>query len=813
MKTDMPKTTVNLKKSSYVSAKKISYYGSLIALPTLIFIIGINFWFNNKAEEAGSWVAHTHQVNASLSQILLALKSAETGQRGFLLTEDTRYLAPYTQSIEQLDNLLTSVRLLIMDNPSQQNRLKRIVPLIDKKLEELKETIVLITTQNREAAMRIVIDGEGKKLMGQLNVIINEMINAENALLVDRRHALYISKMLVLCTQIIGFILLILISLVTFIKIRKLLFWQLKAEKELILANEELAFQNKEKDKRTNELTLAASVFTHALEGIMITDSATTIIDVNNTFTEITGYSREELIGQSSRFLQAGGHPSEFYSAMWKTINSTGQWVGEILSRRENGEKYVASITISTVKDAVGEANHYVSLISDITQQKEHQFQLEQMAHYDALTKLPNRALFADRLNQAMLQCQRHHNSLAVTFMDIDGFKYINDTYGHIVGDELLIIVAERMSNALREVDTLARIGGDEFVVVLTDLAKPDDYKSSIERLLLAASEPILVRELVLKVSVSIGVTLYPQDTADSDILMRHADQAMYVAKQAGKNCYHLFDSAQDDAVNIRQESLTNINTALHKAEFVLYYQPKVNMSTGELVGVEALLRWQHPVRGLVPPLDFLPVTENHAISIDIGEWVIDTALRQISQWQSMGLSFPISVNISAYQLQQADFVKRLAALLALHPDVPPHLLELEILETSAVSDINYIISTMQACIDLGVHFALDDFGTGYSSLTYLRRLPASLIKIDQSFIRYMLTNEDDLAIVLGVVSLAKAFQLGVIAEGVETIEHGTVLLQLGCELAQGYGIAKPMPAIHIPPWLESWKPDTTWRP
>jgi EAL domain-containing protein (putative c-di-GMP-specific phosphodiesterase class I) len=294
---------------------------------------------------------------------------------------------------------------------------------------------------------------------------------------------------------------------------------------------------------------------------------------------------------------------------------------------------------------------------------------------------------------------------------------------------------------------------------------------------------------------------------------MRHADQAMYVAKQAGKNCYHLFDSAQDDAVNIRQESLTNINTALHKAEFVLYYQPKVNMSTGELVGVEALLRWQHPVRGLVPPLDFLPVTENHAISIDIGEWVIDTALRQISQWQSMGLSFPISVNISAYQLQQADFVKRLAALLALHPDVAPHLLELEILETSAVSDINYIISTMQACIDLGVHFALDDFGTGYSSLTYLRRLPASLIKIDQSFIRYMLTNEDDLAIVLGVVSLAKAFQLGVIAEGVETIEHGTVLLQLGCELAQGYGIAKPMPAIHIPPWLESWKPDITWRP
>jgi diguanylate cyclase (GGDEF)-like protein len=397
--------------------------------------------------------------------------------------------------------------------------------------------------------------------------------------------------------------------------------------------------------------------------------------------------------------------------------------------------------------------------------------------------------------------------------MDIDGFKYINDTYGHVVGDELLIIVAERLSHVLCQGDTLARIGGDEFVVVLTDLAKPEDYKSSIERLLLAVSEPILVGNLTLKVSVSIGVTLYPQDTSNSDILVRHADQAMYVAKQAGKNCYHLFDSAQDDAVKIRQESIDHIGVALYKGEFVLYYQPKVNMSSGEVVGVEALIRWQHPVRGLVPPLDFLPDTENHTISIDIGEWVIDAALSQISQWQSMGITLSISVNISAYQLQQADFVERLAALLAVHPEVPPRLLELEILETSAVSDINHVVATIYACIDLGVHFALDDFGTGYSSLTYLRRLPASLIKIDQSFIRYMLTNEDDLAIVVGVVSLAKAFQLKVIAEGVETIEHGNALLQLGCELAQGYGIAKPMPASHIPPWLESWKPDKAWRP
>ena len=584
-----------------------------------------------------------------------------------------------------------------------------------------------------------------------------------------------------------------------------------KAQKALVIANEKLAFQNQEKDKRANELTLAASVFTHALEGIVITDAANRVIDVNKKFTDITGYSREEVVGQAPRFFQADRHPPEFYSAMWQIIKSSGQWAGEILSRRKNGEKYVVGITISAVKDAVGKVSHYVALFSDITLQRDHQCQLEEMAHFDALTKLPNRALFADRLNQAMLQCQRRHNSLAVIFMDLDGFKDINDTYGHAVGDELLIIVSHRMSDTLREVDTLARIGGDEFVAVLNDLINAEDYKMALERLLRAASDPISVGDAILKVSVSIGVAIYPQDDADADILIRHADQAMYIAKKAGKNCYHLFDRALDNAVNLKLENISNISAALNKHEFILYYQPKVDMSMGEVVGVEALIRWQHPVRGLVPPLDFLPLIENHAISLEIGEWVIDTALSQISQWQSIGITLPISVNISAYQLQQTDFVERLAKLLAAHADVSPHLLELEILETSAFSDINYVIATMKSCIALGVQFALDDFGTGYSSLTYLRRLPANLIKIDQTFIRDMLTDADDLAIVLAVVSLAKAFQLEVIAEGVETVEHGTALLQLGCNKAQGYGIARPMPASDILTWLSSWQPYRAW--
>jgi EAL domain-containing protein (putative c-di-GMP-specific phosphodiesterase class I) len=293
---------------------------------------------------------------------------------------------------------------------------------------------------------------------------------------------------------------------------------------------------------------------------------------------------------------------------------------------------------------------------------------------------------------------------------------------------------------------------------------------------------------------------------------MRHADQAMYLAKQAGKNCYRFFDTARDEAVNIQRRSLGDIHSALERREFVLHYQPKVNMQTGEVIGVEALIRWQHPVRGLVPPLDFLPIIEGHAISLELGEWVIDMALSQISQWQNMGFTLPISVNISAYQLQQTNIVERLAALLAAHPDVEPQHLELEVLETSALDDVKQVSTIMNACMALGVKFALDDFGTGYSSLTYLRRLPAHLIKIDQTFVRDMLEDVDDLAIVEGVVALAKSFKRKVIAEGVETLQHGTALLQRGCELAQGYGIAKPMAAEHIPAWISQWKSHRPWR-
>jgi diguanylate cyclase (GGDEF)-like protein len=436
---------------------------------------------------------------------------------------------------------------------------------------------------------------------------------------------------------------------------------------------------------------------------------------------------------------------------------------------------------------------------------------LKVVAHYDLLTSLPNRVLLAERLKQAKIDCKRRNQSLSVAYMDLDGFKAVNDLHGHNVGDELLIQVAYRMRDALREDDMLARIGGDEFIAVMVGLKNIEDSEVVLKRLLKAASEPVYLGDAVIEVSASIGVSLYPQDHLDVDLLMRNADQAMYIAKQSGKNRYHFFDAAQDNANKTIGQSIGDINSALDKCEFVLHYQPKVNMHTGEVIGVEALIRWQHPVRGLVSPPEFLPFIEGHAVHLKLGEWVIDTALSQINQWRSMCADLPISVNISAYQLQQRNFSIRLATLLAAHSDINPHYLELEILETSVLSDISQVLDTMSACHDLGVRFALDDFGTGYSSLTHIKRLPAYLIKIDQSFVRDMLEDVDDLAIVESVIGLAKTFKREVIAEGVETIEHGVALLKLGCELAQGYAIARPMPSGKIPEWVSNWKADDSW--
>ncbi len=467
-------------------------------------------------------------------------------------------------------------------------------------------------------------------------------------------------------------------------------------------------------------------------------------------------------------------------------------------------------IKVETAKLRIRNLIEREGLRKDVAEKKT---QLERLAHYDPLTGLPNRALLADRMSQAMMQSQRRGQRLAMAFLDLDGFKAINDTHGHAAGDQLLVTLAQRMKEALREGDTLARLGGDEFVAVLLDLDELDDTTLILNRLLTAAAQPVLYGETMLQVSASLGVSFYPQaQMMDADQLMRQADQAMYQAKQAGKNCFRIFDSEQDRSLRERHESMQSIRQAMAANEFVLQYQPKVNLRSGAVIGVEAFIRWIHPERGMLPPAQFLPMVEDHPLAVELGQWVIACAVAQIERWQQSGLNLPVSVNIGARHLHRADFVRCLREQLAKHPHVKPAGLALELLETSAFENLDHVCEVIAACQEIGIQCALDDFGTGYASLTYLKKLPVAQLKIGQSFVRGMLDDPKDRAILKSIIELAAVFELQVIAKGVETVGHGVKLLQLGCELGQGYAIAHPMLAAELPDWIANWRPDPAWR-
>jgi|GEM_PF-1244634 len=573
-----------------------------------------------------------------------------------------------------------------------------------------------------------------------------------------------------------------------------------------------LARNISERKRAESHQKLTASVFTNTQEGIVITSANATIIDVNEAFTRLTGFPREEVIGRNPSLLRSGHQTKEYYQGMWQSLQETGHWSGEIWNRRKNGELYAERLSISSVEDDQGRTSHYVGVFSDITHIKEHQRQLEQIAHYDPLTSLPNRLLLTDRLRQGIAKTQRSQDLMAICYLDLDGFKAVNDTHGHEAGDLLLVEMAHRFRACLRGEDTVARLGGDEFVLLLLGLKAPGEADVTLHRILETVAQPVYVNALATHVSASIGVTIYPLDNDSPDTLLRHADQAMYVAKQSGKNHYRVFDPDSDRQARVRQSSQTRIQEALEREELILFYQPKVNMHTGVVIGVEALLRWQHPERGLIMPGEFLPAIENTDLIVNIGHWVIDTALAQLENWHRAGLNLGVSVNVAARQLLKPDFIEHLSSSLARHPQLIPGHVELEVLETSALEDIGRISDVISTCSHLGIGFSLDDFGTGYSSLAYLKQLQADTLKIDQSFIRGMLRDTEDLAIVEGIIGLSEVFRREVIAEGVETDEHGVLLINLGCELAQGYAIAQAMPAHQLIDWIRHWQPCLVWK-
>lgn len=560
------------------------------------------------------------------------------------------------------------------------------------------------------------------------------------------------------------------------------------------------------------QLRFSSRVFNQAQEGIIITSRDGVITDVNPAFCEITGYSREEVVGRRPNFLKSGKHSPAFYAKLWQSVLEHGYWQGEVWNRRKNGELYAELLTISALTDDEGESHHFVGLFSDITQSKQQQETLELMAHYDVLTKLPNRVLFADRFTQAAAHSRRTNTLLAVCFLDLDSFKPVNDNYGHEIGDQLLVEVAARLKANVRDEDTISRFGGDEFAILFRDVESESQCSDMLQRIHRSLANPYHLNENIIEISASSGVTFYPSDDADLDTLLRHADQTMYEAKLAGRNTFKLFNPNLNTQIMERQQWLDQMRQAIDEGQLRLFFQPKVNMRTGKVFGMEALIRWQHPERGLMAPGQFLPDIEGTVLEFEVGKWVIEQALWQLESWHVAGFNIEVSVNVSSNYLQSHSFIDDVNDALAEHMDIHSRYLQLEILESSALGDIAAISKIIKLARDLlGVSVALDDFGTGYSSLTHLRHLTASTIKIDQSFVRDMLDDPQDFTIVDGVTGLADSFNRQVIAEGVETNEHGLLLLMIGCESAQGYGIARPMPDDEVISWLKHYQPSQQW--
>jgi diguanylate cyclase (GGDEF)-like protein/PAS domain S-box-containing protein len=591
---------------------------------------------------------------------------------------------------------------------------------------------------------------------------------------------------------------------------------------ELVRTNKKLASENKEKEKREEALLQSQQELREAKQRYFdLYDLAPIayctlsqdghIQEINQTASRLLGVNRKELKTLRLANLIPAYHQHTYNLFFNNLITYRTFTECEVELVRVDKTRFWAHLSAT-----VEERNHIFELrilINDISKRKIAEEKLLHMAHYDELTGLANRTLLADRLQQYMMHVQRNKQLLALIFLDVDGFKNVNDTYGHDIGDKLLMALGQNMQSVLRTEDTIARLGGDEFVIVLSNLPMIKSAIPLITRLLEITAQPCIINEHTIYVTASLGISFYPQtEKIAPDQLLRQADQAMYQAKISGKNRYHIFNTEQDNLIRERFELMQRLYEALLAREFVLHYQPKVNMRTGVILGVEALIRWEHPQKGLVQPNDFLPLIEGHPLSIELGEWVMRSALEQLQQWQSIGIKVPISLNISAYHLLSLNFISQFENILLEFPQVNPSLIELEVLETSKLEDLSKVSKIINHFNKRGIYFSLDDFGTGYSSLTYLKQLAITYIKIDKSFVIDMMEDPNDLAILKGVIKLSDAFQKQVIAEGVETIEHGRALLQLGCEIAQGYVIARPMPSEAFPDWLITWQPESSWR-
>lgn len=531
-------------------------------------------------------------------------------------------------------------------------------------------------------------------------------------------------------------------------------------------------------------------------------------VEFNEAAPKKLGYTREEFTNFSWLDIQADISPQKTAELIQRLLRK-GSGSFEHKHRCKDGK--IQDVRISAKLVSVRGKKYVAAIWSDITERKQQQEYIERLAYYDALTHLPNRALLADRMRQAITHADRSKEMFAVCYLDLDGFKPINDRLGHEIGDSVLVEIANRLQKFMRSGDTVARLGGDEFVLLLTGISREDESKPILTRLLEVVTHPCDMGDNIqVSISASVGITFYPTDHNDCDVLLRHADQAMYQAKQLGRNRTHSFNPLFDKQAKKLGELKSKIRAGLENHEFALYWQPKIDVSNGKVVGAEALLRWKQSNASILTPNAFLPELENDDLIVEIGDFVMHEGVNTLTRWQAMGLNLTASLNVPARQLLMLDFIPKLRELLSNHSSVATRL-ELEILESAALEDLNRVKQLINECRALGVGTALDDFGTGYSSMTHFRHLPVDTVKIDQSFVRDMLENADDLSIVQGILGLTKAFGKKSVAEGVEMVEHLSVLQSLGCHYAQGYAISHPMPEHEFLLWLKDYKPNAAW--
>jgi diguanylate cyclase (GGDEF)-like protein/PAS domain S-box-containing protein len=558
------------------------------------------------------------------------------------------------------------------------------------------------------------------------------------------------------------------------------------------------------KDYAEKNLHLAAAVFDHSVEAIVITDAAAHIVEVNAAFTQITGYSRAEVLGQHPRLLKSGRHDTNFYAAMWEKIQSGGSWEGEIWNRRKNGDIYPALLSIVAVKDEKGFLANYIAMTVDLSKYKETEALLEQLRTFDPLTGLPNRDAWHSAVDQAVVNARRSNTRFTILDLGLDRFKLINEALGHAVGDQVLVVAAENIKRILRRYDIAARSGGDRFTILLPDLVETQAIGAFCERLLTAFQSPIELQGNSLHVSVSIGIALFPEDGGDTRALLKNAETALNSAKEEGKGCY-TFYSAQMNAAGAQLLMLERmLRQALINGEFAVAYQPQVDAVSGQLVGVEALLRWQNPTLGNVSPVQFIPVAEATGLIMPIGEWILRQSCLQAQLWrENFGVDVPVAVNLSARQFRREDLM--VTVQLALDDSkLPAHLLELEITEGLLMSDPAGAAVIMDGLRWMGIKLALDDFGTGYSSLAYLKSFPLDRLKLDRAFVKDLPDNDSDKAIARAVIALGHNLGLQVLAEGVETEAQAEFLAAAGCDIFQGYFYGKPMTAAQLEAAIQS---------